>query len=162
MQLGGDEPSHIVVPALHINRGQVREIFSEHMGLADLTDDPEVLAAAARTYLRQKFLTIPSAISGANFLIAETGSVAVVESEANGRMCLTLPRTMITVAGIEKVLPRFQDLAVMLQVLARSSTGERMNPYTSLWTGVTSGDGPQTFHVVLLDNQRSSILVATG
>jgi len=158
LQLGNDEPSHIVVPALHVNRSQVREIFSRRMGLKDLSDDPHALTAAARTYLRQKFLTIPTAISGANFLIAETGAVAVVESEGNGRMCLTLPRTMITLAGIEKVLPRFQDLEVMLQVLARSATGERMNPYTSLWTGVTPGDGPQSFHVVLLDNGRSSIL----
>ena len=82
----------------------------------------------------------------------------MVESEGNGRMCLTLPRTLITLAGIEKVLPRFQDLEVMLQLLARSATGERMSPYTSLWTGVTPGDGPQRFHVVLLDNGRSSIL----
>jgi L-lactate dehydrogenase complex protein LldF len=158
LQLGEEEPSHIVVPALHINRSQVREIFARSMGLKDLSDDPHALTAAARTYLRQKFLTIPTAISGANFLIAETGGVAVVESEGNGRMCLTLPRTMITLAGIEKVVPRFQDLEVMLQVLARSATGERMNPYTSLWTGVTPGDGPQRFHVVLLDNGRSSIL----
>ena len=158
LQLGEEEPSHIVVPALHINRSQVREIFSRRMGLKDLSDDPQALTAAARTYLRQKFLTIPTAISGANFLIAETGGVAVVESEGNGRMCLTLPRTMITLAGIEKVLPRFKDLEVMLQVLARSATGERMNPYNSLWTGVTPGDVPQNFHVVLLDNGRSSIL----
>ena len=158
LQLGDEEPSHIVVPALHINRSQVREIFARRMGLKDLSDDPHALTAAARTYLRQKFLKIPTAISGANFLIAETGGVAVVESEGNGRMCLTLPKTMITLAGIEKVLPRFQDLEVMLQVLARSATGERMNPYNSLWTGVTPGDGPQRFHVVLLDNGRSSIL----
>jgi len=158
LQLGEEEPSHIVVPALHINRSQVREIFARRMGLKNLSDDPKELTNAARTYLRQKFLSIPTAISGANFLIAETGSVAVVESEGNGRMCLTLPRTMITLAGIEKVLPRFQDLEVMLQLLARSATGERMNPYTSLWTGVTAGDGPQSFHVVLLDNGRSSIL----
>ena len=158
LQLGEDEPSHIVVPALHVNRSQVREIFARRMGLKDLSDDPHALTAAARNYLRRKFLEIPTAISGANFLVAETGSVVVVESEGNGRMCLTLPRTMITLAGIEKVLPRFQDLEVMLQVLARSATGERMNPYTSVWTGVTPGDGPQKFHVVLLDNGRSSIL----
>ncbi len=158
LQLGEDEPSHIVVPALHVNRSQVREIFARRMGLKDLSDDPQALTAAARTYLRQKFLNIPTAISGANFLVAETGAVAVVESEGNGRMCLTLPRTMITIAGIEKVLPRFQDLEVMLQLLARSATGERMSPYTSLWTGVTPGDGPERFHVVLLDNGRSSIL----
>jgi len=101
---------------------------------------------------------VPTAISGANFLVAETGSVVIVESEGNGRMCLTLPQTMITLAGIEKVIPRFQDLEIMLQVLARSATGERMNPYSSLWTGVTPGDGPQRFHVVLLDNGRSEIL----
>jgi L-lactate dehydrogenase complex protein LldF len=158
LQLGEDEPSHIVVPALHVNRGQVREIFARKMGIPDLSDEPKVLTAAARSYLRQKFLTVPTAISGANFLIAETGGVAIVESEGNGRMCLTLPRTMITIAGIEKVLPRFADLEVMLQMLARSATGERMSPYTSLWTGVTRGDGPQNFHVVLLDNGRSQIL----
>jgi L-lactate dehydrogenase complex protein LldF len=158
LQLGEGEPSHIVVPALHVNRSQVREIFARTMGLKDLSDDPRELTNAARTYLRRKFLDIPTAISGANFLVAETGAVAVVESEGNGRMCLTLPRTMITLAGIEKVLPRFHDLEVMLQVLARSATGERMNPYTSVWTGVTPGDGPQKFHVVLLDNGRSSIL----
>jgi L-lactate dehydrogenase complex protein LldF len=161
LQLGDEEPSHIVVPALHINRSQVREIFARRMGLKDLSDDPQALTNAARTWLRQKFLTIPTAISGANFLIAETGSVVVVESEGNGRMCLTLPRAMITLAGIEKVLPRFQDLEVMLQLLARSATGERMNPYTSLWTGVTPGDGPERFHVVLLDNGRSSILASS-
>jgi L-lactate dehydrogenase complex protein LldF len=158
LQLGDEEPSHIVVPALHVNRSQVREIFARRMGLENLSDDPQALTAAARTYLRQKFLTIPTAISGANFLIAETGSVAIVESEGNGRMCLTLPRAMITLAGIEKVLPRFGDLELMLQLLARSATGERMNPYTSLWTGVTPGDGPQRFHVVLLDNGRSAML----
>ncbi len=160
LQLGEDEPSHIVVPALHVNRSQVREIFARKMGLPDLSDEPKLLTAAARNYLRQKFLSVPTAISGANFLIAETGAVVIVESEGNGRMCLTLPRTMITLAGIEKVLPRVQDLEVMLQLLARSATGERMSPYTSLWTGVTPGDGPQKFHVVLLDNGRSSILAS--
>jgi L-lactate dehydrogenase complex protein LldF len=158
LQLGDDEPSHIVAPALHVNRSQVREIFARKMGRHDLTDDPHVLAAAARTYLRTKFLSVDAAICGANFLISETGSVAIVESEGNGRMCLTLPNTLIALAGIEKVVPRFRDLEVMLQLLARSATGERMNPYSSLWTGVTPGDGPQNFHVVLLDNGRSSIL----
>jgi L-lactate dehydrogenase complex protein LldF len=158
LQLGQDEPSHIVVPALHVNRSQVREIFARRMGIENLSDEPKALTAAARNYLRRKFLSVPTAISGANFLIAETGAVVIVESEGNGRMCLTLPHTMITLAGVEKVLPRFQDLEVMLQLLARSATGERMNPYTSLWAGVTPGDGPQKFHVVLLDNGRSEIL----
>ncbi len=158
LQLGHEEPSHIVVPALHINRSQIREIFAREMDLPHLSDEPRALAEAARVFLRRKFLTSPAAISGANFLVAETGAVAVVESEGNGRMCLTLPKTLITIAGIEKVLPSFRDLEVFLQLLARSATGERMNPYTSLWTGTTTGDGPQRFHVILLDNGRSSIL----
>jgi L-lactate dehydrogenase complex protein LldF len=98
------------------------------------------------------------AISGANFAVAETGTLAVVESEGNGRMCTTLPHTLITVMGIEKVLPRVEDLGVMLQLLPRSSTAERMNPYTSLWTGVHPGDGPQAFHLILLDAGRTSVL----
>ncbi|HEV2275792.1 MAG TPA: LutB/LldF family L-lactate oxidation iron-sulfur protein [Acidobacteriaceae bacterium] len=158
IQLGKDRPSHIVVPALHKNRQQVREIFRREMHLEDLGERPEDLAAAARSYLRERFLRIPVAVSGANFLIAETGGVCVVESEGNGRMCLTLPRVLITVAGIEKVLPRFQDLEVFLQTLPRSATGERMNPYNSVWTGVSPGDGPEEFHVILLDNGRSRIL----
>jgi iron-sulfur cluster protein len=157
-ELGADEPSHIVVPALHVNRTQVREIFACKMNRPELTDDLKELTEAARSFLRERFLRVSTAISGANFLVAETGSVVIVESEGNGRMCLTLPQSMITLAGIEKVIPRFQDLEIMLQVLARSATGERMNPYSSLWTGVTPGDGPQRFHVVLLDHGRSEIL----
>jgi len=158
IQLGNDKPSHIVVPALHKNRQQVRAIFQREMHLPDLGDKPEDLTAAARSYLREKFLRIPVAISGANFLVAETGSVCVVESEGNGRMCLTLPNTLITIAGIEKVIPRFRDLEVFLQTLPRSATGERMNPYNSVWTGTYPGDGPQEFHIILLDNGRSEIL----
>ena len=108
----------------------------------DLSDDPPALAEAARVHLRERFLRAEVAISGANFAVAETGTVAVVESEGNGRMCTTLPRVLITVMGIEKVLPRFEDLEIFLQLLPRSATGERMNPYTSLWTGVRAGDGP--------------------
>ena len=113
---------------------------------------------AARAHLRAKFLAAKVAISGANFAIAETGTIGVVESEGNGRMCLTLPQTLITVMGIEKVLPSWSDLEVFLQLLPRSSTGERMNPYTSMWTGVTPGDGPQQFHLVLVDNGRTAVL----
>jgi L-lactate dehydrogenase complex protein LldF len=158
IQLGNDRPSHIVVPALHKNRTQVREIFRETMHLPDLGDKPEDLAAAARRYLREKFLRVKIAVSGANFLLADTGGVCIVESEGNGRMCLTLPDVLISLAGIEKVLPSVRDLEVFLQILARSATGERLNPYNSVWTGVTPGDGPQHFHVVLLDNGRSGIL----
>ncbi|NNG35255.1 LutB/LldF family L-lactate oxidation iron-sulfur protein [Nakamurella aerolata] len=160
VQLGGDTPSHILVPAIHRNRSEIREIFLREMpdAPADLSDEPRRLAMAAREHLRRKFLSAKVAISGANFAIAETGTLAVVESEGNGRMCLTLPETLITVMGIEKLLPTFADLEVFLQLLPRSSTGERMNPYTSLWTGVTPGDGPQNFHLVLLDNGRTNAL----
>ncbi|MGX7680236.1 LutB/LldF family L-lactate oxidation iron-sulfur protein [Jatrophihabitans sp. DSM 45814] len=160
VQLAEDRPSHILVPAIHRNRAEIREIFLREMvGVdPDLTDDPAQLAEAARRYLRQKFLNAQVAISGANFAIADTGTLVVVESEGNGRMCLTLPKTLITVMGIEKVLPTWQDLEVFLQLLPRSSTGERMNPYTSMWTGVHSGDGPEEFHLVLLDNGRTATL----
>jgi L-lactate dehydrogenase complex protein LldF len=160
IQLGHDQPSHIVVPALHKNRAQIREIFRREMNLPDLGGTPQDLADAARKFLREKFLRVKTAVSGANFLVAETGGVCIVESEGNGRMCLTLPETLIAVAGIDKVIPRFQDLEVMLQLLPRSATGERMNPYNSIWAGVdkVSPDGPRTFHVVLMDNARTEIL----
>jgi len=158
IQLGEDQPSHIVVPALHKNRAQVREIFRRTMNLPDLGDKPADLADAARRFLREKFLRVKTAVSGANFLIAETGGICIVESEGNGRMCLTLPETLISVVGIEKVLPRWQDLESLIQMLPRSATGERMNPYNSLWSGVHPGDGPQRMHVVLLDNGRTDVL----
>jgi len=160
VQLGHDKPSHILVPAIHRNRAEIREIFLREMPGVDpaLTDEPAVLAGAARRYLRETFLRTKVAVSGANFAVAETGTLAVVESEGNGRMCLTLPETLITVMGVEKVVPAWRDLEVFLQLLPRASTGERMNPYTSMWTGVTPGDGPQNFHLVLLDNGRSAVL----
>jgi L-lactate dehydrogenase complex protein LldF len=164
VQLGHDQPSHILVPAIHRNRAEIREIFLAEMGKvgvpapADLPAEPPALADAARRHLRQKFLRAKVGISGANFAVAETGTLVVVESEGNGRMCLTLPETLISMVGIEKVVPTFADLEVFLQLLPRSSTGERMNPYTSMWTGVTPGDGPQTFHLVLIDNGRTDAL----
>ncbi len=158
VQMGEDEPSHIVVPALHKNRHQVREIFLRKMGLKHLGDQPADLADAARLYLREKFLRVKIGVSGANFAIAETGGVAVVESEGNGRMCVTMPDVLITLVGIEKVIPRFADLDVFFQLLPRSATGERMNPYNSLWTGVHPGDGPKAFHVILLDNGRTELM----
>ena len=160
VQLGDDRPSHFLVPAIHRNRAEIRQIFLRSMPGADpeLSDDPAALAAAARRYLREKFLTAGVAISGANFAVAETGTLVVVESEGNGRMCLSLAHTLISVVGIEKLVPTWQDLEVFLQLLPRSSTAERMNPYTSMWTGVTPGDGPQSVHVVLVDNGRSAVL----
>jgi L-lactate dehydrogenase complex protein LldF len=159
VQLGDDRPSHILVPAIHRNRSEIRDIFRARMSdVDDLSDRPADLAEAARAHLRRKFLSAKVAISGANFAVADTGSVVVVESEGNGRMCLTLPETLITVMGIEKLVPTWSDLEVFLQLLPRSSTAERMNPYTSVWTGVTPGDGPRAFHLVLLDNGRTQTL----
>ena len=164
VQLGHDRPSHILVPAIHRNRSEIREIFIREMGLVGrpapegLSDEPRKLAEAARLHLREKFLRAKVAISGANFAIADTGTLVVVESEGNGRMCLTLPETLVSVVGIEKVLPTWEDLGTFMQLLPRSSTGERMNPYTSMWTGVHDGDGPQEVHVVLVDNGRSHVL----
>jgi L-lactate dehydrogenase complex protein LldF len=163
IQLGEDFSSHFVVPALHINHLQIRQIFKrkmplEEMGLPDLGDQPPELAEAARRYLRERFLRVKIGISGANFAVAETGSLVVVESEGNGRMCLTLPDVLISLVGIEKVVPRFQDLEVFFNMLARSATGERMSPYVSVWTAVNPSDGPKEFHVVLLDNGRTRVL----
>ncbi|MFC1402000.1 MULTISPECIES: lactate utilization protein B [Streptacidiphilus] len=164
VQLGEDRPSHILVPAIHRNRGEVRDIFAAKMGEwgrpapEGLGDSPAELAEAARLHLREKFLRAKVGISGANFMVAETGTLVVVESEGNGRMCLTLPETLISVVGIEKVLPTWRDLEVFLQLLPRSSTAERMNPYTSFWTGTSDGDGPRNFHLVLLDNGRTDTL----
>ncbi|GGP35300.1 lactate utilization protein B [Streptomyces abikoensis] len=164
VQLGDDLPSHILVPAIHRGRREIRDVFRDRM--ADwgrpapegLTDRPADLAEAARLHLREKFLRCKVGISGANFMVAETGTLVVVESEGNGRMCLTLPETLISVVGIEKTVPTWRDLEIYLQLLPRSSTAERMNPYTSMWTGTTDEDGPRDFHLVLLDNGRTDTL----
>ena len=146
------------MPAIHRNRTRDPRPLRAHDLAGPRSDDPGALAEASRLYLRERFLAAKVGVSGANFAVAETGTVCVVESEGNGRMCTTLPPVLVTVVGIEKLVPRFADLEVFLQLLPRSSTGERMNPYTSLWTGVTAGDGPQEVHVVLLDNGRTRVL----
>ncbi|MEJ2678989.1 MAG: lactate utilization protein B [Gemmatimonadota bacterium] len=158
IQLAGEASSHILVPAIHKNRTEIRDLFRRTIGSPDLSDEPAELAEAARVHLRRAFLSARVGISGANFAVAETGTVGVVESEGNGRMCTTLPDVLISIMGIEKVVAEWRDLAVLLQLLPRSATGERMNPYNSLWTGVSPGDGPPAFHLVLLDNGRTRVL----
>lgn len=164
VQLGHDRPSHILVPAIHKNRYEVQDIFLREMQLCgkpapeDLGSEPTELADCAREHLREKFLEAKVAISGANFAVAESGTLAVVESEGNGRMCLTLADTLISLVGIEKVIPTLDDLEIFMQLLPRASTGERMNPYTSFWSGVSAGDGPQNVHVILIDNGRTRAL----
>jgi L-lactate dehydrogenase complex protein LldF len=158
IQLAGETSSHILVPAIHKNRAEIQELFSRELGASNLSDEPSDLTEAARLYLREKFLKAKVGISGANFAVAETGSVCVVESEGNGRMCTTLPPVLVTLMGIEKVIPAWRDFEVFMQLLPRSSTAERMNPYTSFWTGVSGDDGPQEFHLVLMDNGRTDVL----
>jgi L-lactate dehydrogenase complex protein LldF len=160
IQLADDTPSHILVPAIHKNREQIRDLFVRFLDDApdQLGSDPRQLAEVARRHLRRLFLGARVGISGVNFAVAGTGTVSVVESEGNGRMCTTLPEVLISVMGIEKVIPSWRDLEIYLQLLPRSSTAERMNPYTSLWTGVTDGDGPREFHLVLVDNGRTNVL----
>jgi L-lactate dehydrogenase complex protein LldF len=158
IQLAGETSSHILVPAIHKNRAEIRELFMRELGAEDLSDDPPDLTNAARLYLREKFLKAKVGISGANFAVAETGTVCVVESEGNGRMCTTLPPVLVSLMGIEKVIPAWRDFEVFMQLLPRSSTAERMNPYTTFWTGVSEGDGPKEFHLVLLDNGRTEVL----
>ena len=163
IQLAHEGSSHILVPAIHKNRAEIQELFLreldlEELGLDTLSDEPEALTEAARLHLRKKFLSAKVGISGANFAAADTGTVSVVESEGNGRMCTTLPETLVTVMGIEKVIPEWRDFEVFMQSLPRSSTAERMNPYTSFWSGASEGDGPREFHLVLLDNGRTEVL----
>jgi L-lactate dehydrogenase complex protein LldF len=158
LQLDDDWSSHILVPAIHRNRYEIRDLFARTIATDISSAEPADLADASRRYLRERFLDARVGVSGANFGVAETGSLVVVESEGNGRMCTTLPPVLVTILGIEKLVPTLQDLEVFLQLLPRSSTGERMNPYTSLWTGVTGGDGPGELHVVLLDNGRTRVL----
>ena len=163
IQLDDDFPSHILVPAIHRNRAEIRDIFRRELGLDELTDEPAALTEAARVHLRAKFLSARMGVSGANFAVAETGSVCVFESEGNGRMCTTLPEVLVSVMGVEKLVPTWRDMEVFLQLLPRSSTGERLNPYTSVWSGTAArgggaagsgADGPREFHLVLLDNGR--------
>jgi L-lactate dehydrogenase complex protein LldF len=158
IQLAGETSSHILVPAIHKNRAEIRELFMKELGAQNLSDRPSDLTEVARLYLREKFLAAKVGISGANFAVAETGTVCVVESEGNGRMCTTLPKVLVTLMGIEKIIPAWQDFEVFMQLLPRSSTAERMNPYTSFWTGVSEADGPREFHLVLMDNGRTDVL----
>ncbi len=159
VQLAGDTASHILVPAVHYSRGQVRDLFQRTIaGGRALSDDPHELAEVSRLYLRERFLRAGMGVTGANVGVAETGTVCVVENEGNGRMCTTLPPLLVTVMGIEKVVPTLDDLGLLLRLLPRSATGERMSSYVSLLTGVTPGDGPREYHIVLLDNGRRNAL----
>lgn len=160
IQLADDRPSHIIAPVLHWTRFEVGELFRDKLGV-DYTDDPAALNDIARQHLRQIFLTADMGISGVNFGVAESGSICVVTNEGNGRLSTTAPRVHVAVMGMERLVPTFGDLAVMLEVLARSSTGQRLSVYTNIVTGPRrSGDddGPESVHIVIVDNGRSRTL----
>jgi len=160
IQLAGETPSHIVAPAIHKTREQVAVLFEKHLGMPP-TNEPSEMARAARTALRQEFLRADMGISGVNFGVADEGAIVLVTNEGNGRLTTTVPRIHVAVMGIERVVESLEDLGVLLQVLARSATGQRLTVYTSMLSGPArpdEPDGPEEFHLVLLDNGRSRML----
>lgn len=162
VQISHDKPSHLVAPIVHKDKASIAKLFSEYFG-TPYNDDPKSLTMQARRYLRDKFRYSDFGMTGGNFLIAETGQIACVENEGNQRQSITTPRVLVSLVGIEKVIPRMADLAVMLKLLARSATGQPITIYTNIFGGPrTAGekDGPEEFHVVLIDNGRSEILAS--
>ena len=164
VQLAGETPSHIIAPAVHKTREQITDLFHEHhspLGYTDRVTQREALVNEARSVLRERFVAADVGITGANFLVAETGANVIVTNEGNGDLTSCLPRVHIVTAGIEKVIPSLDDLSVLLRVLARSATGQEFSAYTSLYSGPRRTDemeGPEAYHVVLLDNGRSRLL----
>jgi L-lactate dehydrogenase complex protein LldF len=160
IQLAGETPSHIVVPAIHKTKRQIADLFVEKLGIP-LTDDVATLTEAARGALRRRFAEADIGISGVNFGVAETGTILILENEGNARLTTSLPRAHIALMGIEKVIPRFEDLDVFLKLLPRSGTGQLLTAYQSILTGTRRADGdegPEELHIVLMDNGRSRML----
>jgi L-lactate dehydrogenase complex protein LldF len=160
VQLRHETPYHIVFPSMHLTRGEISELFQRELGSAP-TDDPQELTMIARRVLRKKFLTADIGITGANFAIAETGMISITENEGNARLTAALPKTMITLLGIEKVLPKLEDLALFLPMLATMGTGQALTCYNTMYGGPRQpgeSDGPEEWHIVLLDNHRTELL----
>ena len=160
IQLAGETPSHLVAPALHKSKEDIAQLFAAKLGVA-YDEDIERMAATAREVLRDKFMQADLGISGANFLVAETGTLVIVTNEGNGRLCTSAPRMHIGITGMEKVIPSMQDLAIFLRLLPRSATGQRITSYVSMVTGprrADDEDGPEEFHLVIVDNGRSRML----
>ncbi len=160
VQLAGEKPSHIIAPVLHKNRHDVGELFSETLNV-EYTAEPEELNAIARAHLRKRFLTAEMGISGVNLAVAEDGAISLVTNEGNGRLCTTAPEIHVAVMGMERIVPTRADLSVMLEVLARSATGQGLSVYTNIVAGPRRDeepDGPDEFHVVIVDNGRSATL----
>jgi L-lactate dehydrogenase complex protein LldF len=160
IQLANERPSHIIAPAIHKTKEDISKLFSEKLNIP-LYTEPEQLTKVAREILRQEFLNADMGVSGVNFAVAETGTIAIVENEGNARLSTTVPRIHVALMGMEKVIPRFTDLALFLSVLIRSATGQKMSTYVSFITGPKRRkdmDGPEEFHLVIMDNGRSKIL----
>ncbi len=160
VQLLKQPPYHIVFPAMHLTRGEISDVFARELGSAP-TQNPEDLTMIARRVLRQKYIEADVGFTGANFAIAETGMISITENEGNARLTAALPKTMVTLVGIEKILPRFEDLALFLPMLAAMGTGQALTCYNSFYAGPRQSDepdGPEEFHVVLLDNRRTELL----
>ena len=160
IQIAGETPSHIVVPAIHKTRRQIADLFVEKIGI-EPTEDVTVLTKTARKILRSKFAETTVGISGVNFGVAETGTILILENEGNIRLTTSLPKTHIALMGIEKIIPKFADLDVFLKLLPRSGTGQNLTTYQSLITGTkreNSAEGPEEIHIVLMDNGRSKML----
>ncbi|HTB84675.1 MAG TPA: LutB/LldF family L-lactate oxidation iron-sulfur protein [Candidatus Sulfotelmatobacter sp.] len=160
VQLRHEAPYHIVFPSMHLTRDEIRELFQKELGEAS-SDSPEELTMVARRVLRQKYITADIGITGANFAIAETGMISITENEGNARLTAALPKTMISLIGIEKVLPKFEDLALFLPMLATMGTGQALTCYNTMYSGPRQpgeSDGPEEWHIVLLDNHRTELL----
>jgi L-lactate dehydrogenase complex protein LldF len=160
LQLAGERPSHLVAPAVHHTRESIARVLSQNLGRS-LPDDARTLAMTGRQVLREKFYQADLGITGANFAVAETGTIVLVTNEGNGRLTTTWPRVHVAIMGMEKVIPRMADLPVFLKLLARAATGQPLSVYTTLITGPRREDeldGPDEFHLVILDNGRSRIL----
>ncbi|MBO8141194.1 MAG: iron-sulfur cluster-binding protein [Firmicutes bacterium] len=160
VQLGGDRPAHLITPALHKSRAEIVRLFEQEAG-HPLSPDTQSLTAFARARLRQEFLRADMGITGCNFAVAETGSICLVTNEGNGRMVTSLPRVQVTLMGMERIVPTLDDLDVMLELLARSATGQKLTVYTNLITGPRrpgETDGPEELHLVIVDNGRSHLL----
>ncbi len=160
VQLRKEAPYHIVFPAMHLTRGEISELFARELK-SEPTQNPEDLTMIARRVLRQKYIQADVGFTGANFAIAETGMISITENEGNARLAAALPKVMVTLVGIEKVLPRFEDLALFLPMLSTIGTGQALSCYNSLYGGPRQPgepDGPEEFHVILLDNRRTELL----
>jgi len=160
VQLRNEPPYHIVFPAMHLSRGEIKDVFQKKLHDAP-SDEPEELTMVARRVLRQKYLQAEVGITGANFAVADTGMISVTENEGNARLTAALPKTMITLLGIEKIVPRLEDLGLFLPMLATVGAGQLISGYNTMYGGPRQpgeADGPDEFHVVLLDHNRTAIL----